>query len=131
MIGGMFLLAGTLHDQNVFYFFKSINAYQIVDAGMAIVLGTVLPKLQIVAGVCLIVGVFQRPACLVVVGMLTMFPCAGVHVLISGKEVSCGCFGAADIPIDVAHILLTIVLLAVLLVCYRSMVTTGIANGRH
>jgi hypothetical protein len=26
---------------------------------------------------------------------------------------------------------LTIVLLAVLLVCYRSMVTTGIANGRH
>jgi uncharacterized membrane protein YphA (DoxX/SURF4 family) len=63
----------------------------------------VLPYVELVAALCLLLGVRVRPAALLVCGMMVVFTVALWIALEKGLDMSCGCFaseGAEEDPIS-------------------------------
>ncbi|HOE97346.1 MAG TPA: MauE/DoxX family redox-associated membrane protein, partial [Candidatus Sumerlaeota bacterium] len=50
--------------------------------------------LEILCGALLVLGIWSRPAALLIAGMLCLFFVALASAVVRGLEIDCGCFGA-------------------------------------
>lgn len=92
-VGAIYLLAAWHKILYPAKFALSIATYQILPLEYINLMALVLPWLELVAGLCLIGGLWTRAAALCMVGMTTMF-IAALVMAIRGKVqmTSCGCF---------------------------------------
>jgi uncharacterized membrane protein YphA (DoxX/SURF4 family) len=100
VIGGVWIWAGLLKlpdpDQSVL----AVRAYQLLPGDSATTVGHLLPVLEVVVGVCLVLGLLTRGAA-VVSGLLFAAFIVGISsVWARGISIDCGCFGGGGYDPD-------------------------------
>lgn len=116
-IGLLFLTAGLLHELNPFYFYKSIVAYNIVSLTQALVLASIIPKLQILIGLCMLLGVLRRGALIGTCLLFVIFAFAGIIALLNDTQISCGCIGAIQLPVNWLHVFVVAIMFSATVLC--------------
>jgi uncharacterized membrane protein YphA (DoxX/SURF4 family) len=96
VLGGLFVYAGLVKALEPLDFAQNIRNYALVGQSLSFIAAIVLPWLEILAGACLVAGIWKRGAALVISGLLIFFIVLTVVTMIRGLDIDCGCFGAID-----------------------------------
>lgn len=93
VVGGVWLYAGLLKLPNPDASVTAVRAYQLLPVGLADTVGRVLPTLEVILGVCLLLGALTR----LVGGLSALLQLAFIVGIVSvwsrGIAIDCGCFG--------------------------------------
>lgn len=73
-------------------FARSIWYYHMVPGELINPMALLLPWVELIVGVCLILGVYYRGAVLLVNLMVIMFMIALISAAVRGIDIDCGCF---------------------------------------
>ena len=73
-------------------FAKAIGNYNVLPFGLENLLGIVLPILELLVGICLILGIMLDGSAIITAGMMTVFIIALSQAMIRGIDINCGCF---------------------------------------
>jgi uncharacterized membrane protein YphA (DoxX/SURF4 family) len=95
-LGVIFIYAAYSKIWDPIYFAEEISYYHMVPRWAENWMAIFLPWLELVCGVCLIVGVAARGAMWLVIGMLIVFTYAIAHAVGEGRDIRCGCFGHGE-----------------------------------
>ncbi|MBX3363575.1 MAG: DoxX family membrane protein [Phycisphaeraceae bacterium] len=103
VLGGLLLFAAWHKLQDPQSFAESIRAFKFLPDHLIIVSAFAFPWLEVVAGVCLVLGWWGRAAAVLAGLLLAGFTVAIARVLILGIPVGeCGCFGKLKIVCEPA-----------------------------
>ena len=94
-VGGVFIYASYYKIINPMDFAKSIWYYHMVPGSLINLMAIVLPWWELVAGVCLVLGVWYRGTVWSMLLMTVMFGAALASAAIRGLDIQCGCFKAS------------------------------------
>jgi putative oxidoreductase len=83
-------------------FTRDIANYRLVAAPLDAVAAYTVPWVELVAGLCLVLGVLRRGAILSVAGLVVVFAICVGWAWSQGLDISCGCHGG-DAPIRYWH----------------------------
>jgi uncharacterized membrane protein YphA (DoxX/SURF4 family) len=89
----LLVLAAARKLQSIPAFALSIGGFQMVPQAWLVPLAFFFVWQELVAGGCLVLGIFSRGAALVCGGMLTAFLGALGWAVLKGLPIDCGCFG--------------------------------------
>lgn len=78
------------------HFAKIIYGYMLFPAFTINLIAIILPYLEIISGLCLILGIFSRSAAWIINMMLAGFICAISINLVRGVSFDCGCFAFGE-----------------------------------
>lgn len=94
-LGGLFCLAAYFKIDNPQNFYEAIKSFRATDSQALMLTGAhLLPWTEMVAGVCLVLGLWTRSAATIVVLLMLLFIYAVIGALGRGLEgLSCSCFG--------------------------------------
>ena len=95
ILGAVFIYASLDKIAHPAEFAKAIGNYHVVPFGLENLMALALPWLELIAGVCLIVGVMLDGATLMVVIMNIVFIFAISQALARGISIECGCFSVS------------------------------------
>ena len=96
VVGGLFIYAGALKALESTAFLKSIENYQILPHGVAVVTSFFLPFLEIFCGTGLVFKRLHAGALALLGGMMLVFIMALLSAWVRGLDIDCGCFGSGD-----------------------------------
>ena len=100
--GGVWIWAAVIKlpdpDQSVL----AVRAYQLLPGESATTVGHLLPVLELVVGVCLVLGLLTRGAAVVSALMFVAFIIGIASVWARGITIDCGCFGGGGYDADAA-----------------------------
>ena len=122
IVGGLLVFAAVLKLPKPGVFHDSIRAFRVLPDHLAAVSAFAFPWLEIIAGVCLVLGVWARASATICAGLLVGFLGAVISVMVrSDVTVSeCGCFGDAIVictgPPGPCHIVQNVVLSALAII---------------
>jgi putative oxidoreductase len=91
-LGAIFVAAALPKIADPPSFAHMIYNYRILPAGLINLSALVMPWVEIVAGVCLILGIWVKPARWIIGAMLAVFMVAISINLLRGNAIDCGCF---------------------------------------
>ncbi len=92
IVGCTMLWAGLTKISEPLLFAQTVRAYEVLPLALINPFAIAIPWIEVVLGVCLVVGCWTRSGALVSLGLLTAFGVAlGINV-IRGVDLSCGCF---------------------------------------
>lgn len=92
VLGGIFIYASLDKIAHPLEFAKIIRNYQILPVFLITLPALILPWLELFAGICLVSGICERSAAMLLTFLLFLFIIAlGVNAF-RGIDVSCGCF---------------------------------------
>ncbi len=94
-LGVIFILAAWPKLADPEGFAVAISHYRMVPEPVERVLALVLPPLEMLAGVCLVLGVLDAGASAIVAALMVVFTLAVGVALGRGLDISCGCFDTA------------------------------------
>jgi uncharacterized membrane protein YphA (DoxX/SURF4 family) len=112
VVGGVWVAAGVLKLPDPAESVRAVRAYQLLPEAVVPTVGLLLPVLEVVVGLCLLLGLLTRISATMSVVMLTAFTIAIASVWARGLSIDCGCFGggaaseadaAASYPWDLAR----------------------------
>lgn len=92
IVGFVFLVASLEKIVDPAAFALSIDNYQVLPAAAIPLLATVLPWIELLAGLALLAGVYRDGGALLAAGMMLVFIAAVTSALARGLDISCGCF---------------------------------------
>ncbi len=93
VVGGIWVYAGLLKLPDPEASVTAVRAYQLLPPDLADVVGRVLPALEVVVGLCLLLGLLTRAAGGISALMQLAFIAGIASVWSRGIAISCGCFG--------------------------------------
>lgn len=93
VVGGVWIWAGVIKLPDPESSVTAVRAYQLLPLGLADVVGRVLPMLEVVVGVCLLLGLLTRINAAVSALLQIVFIVGIISVWSRGIAISCGCFG--------------------------------------
>jgi uncharacterized membrane protein YphA (DoxX/SURF4 family) len=96
MVGIIFIYAGTDKIANSAYFAGTIQNYQILPDLIINLVAIILPWTELICGILLVTGIWQRSAALIVSILILIFIAAIGSVIIRGLDIECGCFGSGS-----------------------------------
>jgi uncharacterized membrane protein YphA (DoxX/SURF4 family) len=100
--GGVWIWAAVIKlpdpDQSVL----AVRAYQLLPGESATTVGHLLPVLELVVGICLVLGLLTRGAAVVSALMFVAFIIGIGSVWARGITIDCGCFGDGGYDADAA-----------------------------
>jgi putative oxidoreductase len=91
-LGILFVAAAWPKLQDPAGFARAVSHYHLLGETASRVLALVLPALELLIGVCLILGVAHAGASLLALALLVVFTGAVAIALARGLDISCGCF---------------------------------------
>lgn len=94
-LGCMFLHSGLPKIRQPYDFLSSVYKYELVGPKLGMLTAMVLPRAELMVGVCLLGGIFVGGSLLVSIAMGGMFTFVIGSAMYRGLEISCGCFGAS------------------------------------
>jgi uncharacterized membrane protein YphA (DoxX/SURF4 family) len=98
LVGGVWVAAGVLKlpdpNENV----RAVRAYDLLPESVVPVVGHALPILEILVGVCLLLGLLTRVAAVVSAVLLVAFVVGIASAWGRGLSIECGCFGGGAGP---------------------------------
>ncbi|CAN5628909.1 DoxX family membrane protein [soil metagenome] len=103
LLGGVWVVAGLLKlpdpNENV----RAVRAYQLLPESLVTVVGHGLPVLEILVGVCLLVGLLIRVTAVLSALLLVAFVIGISSAWARGLSIDCGCFGGGAGPTENAQ----------------------------
>lgn len=93
-LGCMFLYSSLPKIRQPYDFLSDVYSYELVGPQLGMLTAMALPWLELLAGICLVGGIFVGGALLASIAMAAMFTFVIASALYRGLEISCGCFGA-------------------------------------
>lgn len=93
LLGGVLIAAGYLKVGNPAKSKMAVRAYDALPISVANLLGTVLPWLEIGAGLLLVLGVAVKWSAMFAGALMLLFILAISQAWIRGLSIDCGCFG--------------------------------------
>jgi uncharacterized membrane protein YphA (DoxX/SURF4 family) len=94
-LGVIFIVAALPKIADPPSFAHMIYNYRILPGGLVNLSAIVMPWLELLAGVALVLGVWVRPARIIVAGLLVVFMVAIGINLARNNAIDCGCFNVA------------------------------------
>ena len=98
LVGGVWVVAGVLKlpdpNENV----RAVRAYDLLPESVVPVVGHALPILEILVGLCLLLGLLTRVAAIVSAVLLVAFVVGIASAWGRGLSIECGCFGGGAGP---------------------------------
>lgn len=91
-LGGTFIIASLDKIVDPASFAASILNYQLVGFIPAMIVATILPWLELLAGLGLLLSLFPRGSALVIAALMLVFTALVGIALARGLDISCGCF---------------------------------------
>lgn len=98
VVGGVWLAAGVLKLPDPAENVRAVRAYRLLPEGVVPFVGHLLPVLEIVVGVCLVLGLLTRMMALLSALMLSAFIIGIASAWARGLQIECGCFGGGAGP---------------------------------
>ncbi|MCX7983607.1 MAG: DoxX family membrane protein [Bacteroidetes bacterium] len=92
ILGSIFIIAALSKVNAVDEFTQTILNYRILSPLIATVVATVLPWIELLCGVSLLLGIFQRSSAFILSTLLIVFTILIVRALYLGLSITCGCF---------------------------------------
>ena len=80
-------------------FMQDVANYQLAKAPLDAIAAYSVPWLELVAGVCLMLGILRKGAILTIAGLVVVFSISIGWAWLKGLNISCGCHGG-DAPIS-------------------------------
>ena len=96
VVGFAFIYASLYKIIDPDSFARSIYYYHIVPGSLINLMALILPWLELISGLCLILGVAYRGSVVLINAMVVMFIVALASSIYRGLNVECGCFKAAE-----------------------------------
>ena len=94
VVGGVWLVAGVVKLPDPAGSVRSVRAYRLLPESVVPVVGHGLPVLEILVGLCLVLGVFVRAFAVLSAVMLAAFVTGIASAWARGLQIECGCFGS-------------------------------------
>ena len=94
MLGALFVLASYEKIERPWDFGRAIYVYEMLVGPFAYLISptaVILPLLELVAGACLIVNRWVRPAALIILALNAVFMVAIGSAIARGMDIDCGC----------------------------------------
>ena len=100
VVGGVWIVAGATKLADPAQSVAAVRAYQLLPGSTAQPVGQLLPVLEVVVGVCLVLGLLTRWVSLVSALLFVAFIVGIVSVWARGITIDCGCFGGGGYDPD-------------------------------
>jgi uncharacterized membrane protein YphA (DoxX/SURF4 family) len=100
ILGLTLLVAGWIKLFNSYEAKASVRAYDLLPVGVANLLGTILPPLEIALALLLIVGIWMRRTSILTTALMAIFVIAIGQAWVRGLPINCGCFGNGGVTAD-------------------------------
>jgi len=121
-LGCMFLYSSLPKIRQPYDFLSDVYSYELVGPQLGMLTAMVLPWLELLAGICLVGGIFVGGALLASIAMAAMFAFVLASALYRGLEISCGCFGAGAEMISYSTVIRACVILIFSIAAYIGVV---------
>jgi uncharacterized membrane protein YphA (DoxX/SURF4 family) len=92
-LGCMLIYSSLPKIRQPYDFLSSVYQYELVGPKLGLLVAMTLPWLELLAGICLVGGIFVGGALLAAVAMALMFTYVVSSALYHDLEITCGCFG--------------------------------------
>jgi uncharacterized membrane protein YphA (DoxX/SURF4 family) len=103
VVGGVWIVAGVLKlpdpDESV----RAVRAYRLLPESLVPMVGHALPVLEVLLGVCLVLGLLTRLSALLSALLLLAFIVGISSAWARGLSIECGCFGGGAGPAENAQ----------------------------
>lgn len=100
--GGVWIFAGAIKLPHPQESILAVRAYQILPGNSAETVGQLLPVIEIVVGLCLVLGLLTRGAAVLSALLFVAFIIGISSVWARGISIDCGCFGGGGFDPDAA-----------------------------
>jgi cobalt-zinc-cadmium efflux system protein len=92
VLGGIFIYASIDKILHPAQFAQAVLGYKILPRPMVNFFALTLPWVEVVAGICLIMGIFEWASLTLINGLMVVFMIAIATSLGRGLNITCGCF---------------------------------------
>ena len=111
VVGGVWIVAGALKLPDPAASVRAVRAYDLLPESVVPTVGHLLPVLEIVVGVCLVLGLLTRVMAVISALLFVAFIVGIAAAWSRGLQIECGCFGgggydanaAGDYPWEIAR----------------------------
>jgi uncharacterized membrane protein YphA (DoxX/SURF4 family) len=93
VVGGVWLVAGALKLPDPTESVRAVRNYQLLPEAIVPFIGHSLPVLEVIIGLCLLLGLLVRPAAVVSAVLMLAFVVGIASAWARGLSIECGCFG--------------------------------------
>lgn len=100
VVGTVWVVAGALKLPDPAASVRAVRAYDLVPEAIVPTLGHLLPVLELVVGVCLLLGLLTRLTAVVSTLLLLAFVVGIASAWARGLQIDCGCFGGGGFDAD-------------------------------
>ncbi len=101
--GGVWLVAGGLKLLHPADSVRAVRAYDLLPEAIVPAVGQMLPVVEVVVGLCLVLGVLTRSASAVSALLFVAFIIGISSAWARGLSIDCGCFGGGGVIPDAAE----------------------------
>ncbi|WP_235534698.1 MauE/DoxX family redox-associated membrane protein [Nocardioides sp. Soil777] len=91
--GGVWIVAGMLKVPDPAGSVRAVRAYDLLPESIVPTVGHALPILEVVVGLCLVLGLLTRAMAVVSAALFVAFIIGIASAWARGLEIDCGCFG--------------------------------------
>ncbi|RYU13035.1 MauE/DoxX family redox-associated membrane protein [Nocardioides iriomotensis] len=100
VVGGVWIVAGALKLPDPTESVRAVRNYQLLPEAVVPFVGHSLPVLEILVGLCLLLGLLTRPAAVVSAVLMGAFVVGIASAWARGLSIECGCFGGGGGPVE-------------------------------
>ncbi len=100
VVGGVWVVAGWLKLGDPSESVRAVRAYDLLPEGIVPLVGHALPVVEIVVGLCLLLGLVTRWAAVASAVLLVAFVVGISSAWARGLSIECGCFGGGGGPAE-------------------------------
>jgi len=93
VVGAVWIVAGLLKLPDPAASVRAVRAYDLLPEAIVPMVGHLLPVLEVVVGVCLVLGVLTRGAAMLSSVLFLAFIVGIASAWARGLQIECGCFG--------------------------------------
>lgn len=100
VVGGVWIVAGALKLPDPAQSVSAVRAYDLLPEALVKPVGYLLPGLEVVVGLCLVLGLLTRWAAVVSSILFVLFIIGIASAWARGISIDCGCFGGGGFDPD-------------------------------
>jgi uncharacterized membrane protein YphA (DoxX/SURF4 family) len=100
VVGGVWVVAGALKLPDPTESVRAVRNYQLLPEAVVPFVGHSLPVLEVIVGLCLLLGLLTRPAAAVSAVLMAAFVVGIASAWARGLSIECGCFGGGGGPVE-------------------------------
>jgi len=100
VVGGVWIVAGALKLPDPAQSVDAVRAYELLPGALIRPVGLMLPAVEIVVGLCLVLGLLTRAAAIVSAVLFVLFIVGIASAWARGINIDCGCFGGGGYDPD-------------------------------